>query len=159
MASVVSAVLVINAVYPAIVRSGNSITRMAAKLDERIESQVKIVYATGELDDAGTWQDVDSDSYFDVTFWVKNIGVSRIIGIEETDIFYGIAGDFARIPHSTDAGGTYPQWSYSIENGDDWTSSVTVKFWIHYQSAEASDEYLVKVITPNGSYDELYFSY
>jgi flagellar protein FlaG len=159
VASVVSAVLVINAVYPAIVRSGNSITRMAAKLDERIESQVKIVYATGELDDAGTWQDVDSDSYFDVTFWVKNIGVSRIIGIEETDIFYGIAGDFARIPHSTDAGGTYPQWSYSIENGDDWTSSVTVKFWIHYQSAEASDEYLVKVITPNGSYDELYFSY
>lgn len=159
MASVVSAVLVINSVYPAIVRSGNSLTRMAAKLDERIESQVKIVYATGELDSSGTWQDVDSDAYFDVTFWVKNIGVSRIIGIEETDIFYGTAGDFARIPHTTDAGGAYPQWSYSIENGDDWTSSVTVKFWIHYQSAEASDEYFVKVITPNGSYDELYFSY
>jgi archaellum component FlaG (FlaF/FlaG flagellin family) len=114
---VVSAVLVINSVYPAIVRSGNSLTRVATKLDERIESQIKVVYATAELDENGVWQDKGTIGKFDVNLWVKNVGASRIIGIDSTDIFYGVEGNFARIPYTTDAGGGYPQWSYSLENG------------------------------------------
>lgn len=159
VASVVSAVLVINTVYPAVVRSGNSLVRVAAKLDERIESQIKVLYATAELDKNGVWQDRDSDGKFDVTFWVKNVGSARLIGIDQSDIFYGKTGDFARIPHSSDASGLYPQWAYSIENGSDWTDAVTVKFSIHYSASQASDQYFVKVIVPTGAYDELYFSY
>ena len=82
----VSAVLVINSVYPAIVRSGNSLTRVATKLDDRIESQVKVIYATAELDEDGVWQDGGTAGKFDVDFWVKNIGVSRIISGSMADI-------------------------------------------------------------------------
>ena len=159
MGSVVSALLVINSVYPAIVRSGNSLARMAQKLDDRIESQIKVVYATGELDGDAVWQDIDSDTYFDVTFWAKNVGAARIVGIDQTDVFFGVEGDFARIPHTTDAGGTYPQWAYSIENGTDWTNAVTVKFAIHYAATKSSDEYFVKVVAPTGAYDDHYFSF
>lgn len=159
VASVVSAVLVINSVYPAIVRSGNSLTRVATKLDDRIESQIKIVYATAELDENGTWQDGGTPSYFDVDFWAKNIGASRIVGIDQADVFFGVEGDFERIPHVGDAGGSYPQWSYSIENGTVWTNSVTVNFTILYSASLASDEYYLKLIAPNGAYDDHYFSF
>ena len=151
--------LVINSVYPAIIRSGNSITRVAAKLDDRIESQIKTIYATAELDENKVWQDSGTIGKFDVDFWVKNIGSSRIIGIDQTDIFFGVNGDFARIPYTIDAGGTYPQWSYILENGTDWTNSVTVKFTILYSSSLSSDEYFVKIISPNGAYDNHYFSF
>lgn len=155
----VSAVLVINSVYPAIVRSGNSLTRVATKLDDRIESQVKVVYATAELDEDGVWQDGGTIGRFDVDFWAKNIGASRILGVEQSDIFFGVEGDFERIPHATDAGGTYPQWSYSIENGTEWTNSVTVNFTILYEASLSSDEYFLKLITPNGAYDDHHFSF
>ena len=159
MASVVSAVLVINSVYPAIVRSGNSLTRVATKLDDRIESQIKIVYATAELDENGIWQDAGTIGDFDVDFWVKNVGVSRIVGIDQTDVFFGIEGNFARIPYVTDAGGGYPRWSYTLENGTDWINSVTANVTILYDSSISSDEYFLKVIAPNGAYDDHYFSF
>ena len=159
MASVVSAVLVINSVYPAIVRSGNSLTRVAAKLDDRIESQIKVVYATAELDENGTWQDAGTVGKFDVDLWVKNIGVSRIIGIDQSDVFFGVEGDFARIPYVTDAAGGYPQWSYTIENGTEWKNSVTLNVTVLYSSSLTSDEYFLKVIAPNGAYDDHYFSF
>lgn len=159
MGSVVAAVLVINSVFPAIIRSGNSLARMADRLDDRIASQIKVVYATGELDENQTWQDVDSDTRFDVTFWAKNVGAARIIGIDETDIFFGVEGDFARIPHTTDAEGGFPQWAYTIENGTEWTNAVTVRFSIHYDATKTTDEYFVKVIAPTGAYDDHYFSF
>ena len=159
IAAVVAAVLVVNATYPAIVRSSNAIVGISQRVDQRIETQVSAVYATGELDSAGTWQDADSDTYFDVTVWVKNVGSSRILGTDQMDIFFGKAGDFSRIPYVDDAGGSFPSWSYLIENGTEWTNTVTVKISIHYQSPLASDTYLVKLITPSGAYDERYFSF
>ena len=134
-------------------------SRVGAKLDERIESQIKTVYATAELDESGVWQDTNNNSDFDIDIWVKNIGVSRIIGVDQTDIFFGVTGDFARIPHTTDASGGYPRWSYTLENGTEWTSSVTVKLTILYDSSISSDEYFVKVITPAGASDQHYFSF
>jgi hypothetical protein len=152
-------VLVINSVYPAIVRSGNSLTRVATKLDDRIESQIKVVYATAELDENEVWQDGGTAGKFDVDFWVKNVGVSRIVGVDQSDVFFGIEGDFARIPYVTDAGGGYPQWSYTLENGTEWTSSVTLNFTVLYESSLSTDEYFLKVIAPNGAYDDHYFSF
>ena len=155
----VSAVLVINSVYPAIVRSGNSLTRMSTKLDDRIESQVKTVYATAELDENAVWQDAGTIGKFDVDFWVKNVGASRLLAIDQSDVFFGVEGDFERIPYTTDAGGGYPQWSYSRENGTDWVNSVTVNFTILYSASLSSDEYFLKFIAPNGAYDDHYFSF
>lgn len=155
----VAAVVVINATYPAIVRSSNSIVEISSHMEDRIQSQIKIVYATGELNSNGVWQDTNSDGYFDVTVWVKNVGASRILGLDQMDVFLGKAGYFARIPYVTDAGSSYPRWSYTLENGTEWTTTVTVKIAIHYSSAQTSDTYVVKVVTPSGAYDERYFSY
>ena len=151
--------MVINSVLPAVMRSGNSLTRVASKLDDRIESQIKTVYATAELDENGVWQDAGTIGKFDVDFWVKNVGVSRMLAIDQSDVFFGVEGNFQRIPYTTDAGGGYPQWSYTIENGTDWTNSVTVNYTILYSSSLASDEYFLKVIAPNGAYDNHYFSF
>ena len=155
----VSAVLVVNSVYPAVIRSSNSLVRVADKMDQRIESQIKVVYATAEPDKNGVWQDVDSDGEFDITFWVKNVGSARIIGVEDSDIFYGKEGDFVRVPHVTDAGTGYPRWAYATQNGDVWINATTLRFDIHYQASQASDEYFVKVIVPTGAFDEHYFAY
>ena len=128
-------------------------------MEERIDTQISIIYATGELDSDEVWQDTDSDTYFDVTAWVKNVGSSRILGADQVDVFLGSNGTIARIPYVDDSGGSYPSWSYTLENGTEWKNTVTMKISIHYSSAQASDTYLVKVITPAGVYDEHYFSF
>ena len=151
--------LVINAVFPAITRSSNSIVRIAERVDDRIQTQVSIVYAAAELDENGIWQDTDSDTYFDVWIWVKNVGSSRILGVDQTDVFFGTEGDFERVPHSTDAGASYPQWTYVIENGSEWNNTATVKLTLHYSTTLASDTYTLKVVTPSGAYDSHFFSF
>jgi len=159
IAGVVAAVMVVNSVLPAISGSSNSIAQASAKVSDRIETQVSIVYATGELDTTGTWQDTNSDSDFDITVWVKNVGNARILDVGQMDVFLGRSGTFARIPYVDDAGASYPRWVYALENGDEWENSVTAKITIHYSSTQASDTYMVKVITPSGAYDEHYFSF
>lgn len=151
--------MVVNTTYPAIVRSSNAIVNVSERMDERIESQVSIVYGAAELDSSGTWVDTDADTYFDVWVWVKNVGSSRILGEDQMDVFLGKTGSFARIPYVADAGASYPRWSYTLENGTEWTNTVTLKITIHYSSAQTTGTYLVKVITPSGAYDEQYFSF
>ena len=159
IAGVVASALVMNAVFPAISRSGNSIVRVAQSVDDRIQTQISVVYAASELDENGAWQDTDSDTYFDVWVWVKNVGASRILGVDQTDIFFGTEGNFARIPHTNDAGGTYPQWSHTIENGTEWSTTATTKFTLHYSTTLATDTYTVKVVTPQGAFDSHFFSF
>ncbi len=151
--------MVINAVFPAITRSSNSIVRIAQKVDERIQTQVSVIYAASELDENGVWQDTDSDTYFDVWVWVKNVGAARILGVDQTDVFFGTEGNFVRVPHANDAGGTYPQWTHAIENGTEWNNTATAKITIHYSTALASDTYTVKIVTPSGAYDSHFFSF
>ncbi|MDA1128716.1 MAG: hypothetical protein O2913_08465 [Chloroflexi bacterium] len=151
--------MAINATYPAIVRSSNAVIRISDKMDQRIESQVTVVYASAELDSAGVWTDTDSDTLFDVSIWVKNVGASRLLSVDRTDVFFGKPGSYARIPYTADAGGTYPQWSFALENATEWTSAATIKITIHYSAALASDEYLVKLVVASGAYGEHYFSF
>lgn len=165
VAGVVATVLAIHSVFPAIVRSSNSVVRMADRMDDRIESQISIVYATSELDKIGVWQDTNANGKFDVPVWVKNVGASRILGIDQVDVFFGRAcsgactGSFQRIPYVTDAAGTFPQWNFTIENDTEWKSTATLKITILYSAALSSDTYLVKVVTPAGAYADQYFSF
>ena len=159
IAAVVASALVISAVFPAITRSSNSIVRIAQTVDDRIQTQISVVYGAAELDENAAWQDTDSDTYFDVWLWVKNVGAARILGADQTDIFFGTEGNFERVPHANDAGGGYPQWTYAIENGTEWTSTTTAKITIHYSTTLASDTYTAKVVTPSGAYDSYFFSF
>ena len=159
IAGVVASVLVVNAVFPALTRSSNSIVRISEKVDERIQSQVSIIYAASEKDENGAWQDTNADSKFDVWVWVKNVGASRILGIDQTDVFFGVEGNFARIPYADDAAGTYPRWTYSLENGAEWKNTVTAKIDIKYSTSLSQDTYTIKVVTPSGAYDSYFLSF
>jgi hypothetical protein len=102
---------------------------------------------------------------FDFYVWSKNVGDIRIPAVDEVDIFFGQPGGVVRVPHEDDAGGTYPQWSYTLEGGaTEWGIASTVKFDIKFDDGcpgsciQSTGTYFIRVITPNGVAAESYFS-
>jgi flagellar protein FlaG len=159
VAAVICIVLVINAVYPAITSSSGALSTISASMNESIETQIKIIHATGELDSSGNWVDTNSNGDFDVFVWVKNIGTEPVDDITRCDVF--LAGNntiWTWIPYVDYAGGSYPRWSYVIENGTEWGTATTLMIDIHYSSPLPSGPYNVKVMAPNGVSDEYDFS-
>jgi hypothetical protein len=154
LAGAVSAVILFGVVNPAVGQSGAAMASLADNVSERITSQIEIIHATGELDGDGVWQDTNSDGYFNVFIWAKNVGSSRILGIHECDLFFGQEGDFSRIPHVNDAGGGLPAWIWAIENDTEWGPTATVKLTIYFSSALSAGRYYLKVVIPNGISDE-----
>jgi hypothetical protein len=142
IAGVVCSVVIINAAFPAITGSTGAITDTAGKLSDKIRSQVKII------ETAST-----GDEFY---VWIKNVGTSRILGIESSDIFFGIEGNFARVAHGT-TGSTEPYWEYSIENASKWAPTATLKITIHNGSV-LSGSYFFKMVIPNGISDETIYS-
>ena len=145
IAGVVSAVVLYNAVYPAIAESGDALTRRQRQIDERLQSQIEIVHAA-------PWGDSDM-----AWIWVKNIGTRRISGVENCDVFFGPEGNFDSLTHGAAEGG----WEYEVEQGTEWNPSTTLKITIYNHGGEdlvPSVRYFVKVTTPNGVSDEYYFS-
>lgn len=158
IAGVVCAMLVFNAVYPAVNRGGSAMVSAAEKINDRIKSQVSIIQAIGELNASGAWQDTNGDGDFDIFVWVKNVGAARIVDIRGSDVFLGQTGSYARIHHQDYAGGVKPYWNYGLENATEWITAATLKITIHYSSTLARGTYWVKVAIPNGVSDEQYFS-
>ena len=154
LAGTITVVGLFNVVYPAVTQSGNALGRMAADVSDRVSSRVDIIHATGELDSNGAWQDTNADGYFNVFVWVKNVGSSRIQGIDECDVFFGEQGDFSRIPYVNDAGGSLPSWTWSLENDTEWKGSSTLRITIYFSSPLSSGTYFLKVAIPNGVADE-----
>jgi hypothetical protein len=148
--SIVMALLLFNNTYPAIQESSAALSSMAARNDSRMDSQIEIVHATGELDGDGWWQDTNGNGDFEVFLWVKNIGSSRIAAIEQVDVFFGPEGNFTRIPPQSQAGGSSPYWSWQVENATDWVPTATLRIAIHYSYPLSSGRYFAKVVAPNG---------
>jgi flagellar protein FlaG len=140
VAGIVCSIVVLNAVYPAITGSSGAIIEAANKIDDRIKSNIAVIEMTHE----------GSDAYI----WIKNTGISRIDGINNSDIFFGEEGNFDRIPYG---GSTAPYWEYIIENDDRWNQSATVKITVHSASA-ISGNYVFKIVIPNGLSDTKYYS-
>jgi len=63
--SMIMAVALFNAVYPAVLDSGNAISGMTRRTDERLQSQIEIIHAASELDSTGWWQDTNGNGDFD----------------------------------------------------------------------------------------------
>lgn len=156
--SMVMAVLLFNVAYPAVMESSSVMNIMTSRADERLKSHVETIHAAGEIDSSGLWQDTNGNGLFDAFIWVKNVGDTRIVPIENLDVFFGPEGNFTRIPHQSVAGGSYPYWSYELENAGQWTPSATVKIMVHYTIPLAQDRYFIKVILPNGVATEYFFS-
>ena len=146
LAGVICMIFLFNSVYPMLNRSSQAMVSMADTIDDRMKSRVNIVHAA------------NSANRTSVYLWVKNIGTSRIVSIEESDLFFGQEGDFARVPYVDDAGESYPRWAYTIENDSEWRTGATLKITISYDSDPGAGTYFAKVVIPNGISDEYYFS-
>jgi len=146
IAGVVCMIFVFNSVYPMVNRSSQAMVSMAEQVDERMKSRINIVHAA------------NSANRTSVYIWIKNVGTQRILEVEQSDLFFGMSDNFSRIPYTTDAGGTYPQWTYNLENDTEWQSSATLKLTITYSSDPGAGTYFSKFIIPNGISDDYYFS-
>lgn len=145
--SMIMSVLLFNAAYPAITRGSESITSMTNNVTRRMKSQIDIIHASGELDEGGFWQDSNTNGQFEVFLWVKNTGDIRLDPIEQTDVFFGPEGNFARIPYSSDGSSGFPYWSWTIENAANWDPNSTLKIAVHYGVPLHSGRYFAKVST------------
>ena len=146
IAGIICALFLFNSVYPMVNRSSQAMVSLADKIDERMKSRISIVHAASTADRKTVY------------IWVKNTGSSRITSIEESDVFFGKEDNFNRVPYVDDAGGSYPRWEYSLENGTEWTTGITLKITITYDSDPGTGTYFVKIVIPNGISDEYYFS-
>lgn len=103
IAAIISAGVLINAVFPVIYTLAGTISSSSHKVDERLSTDVRIVttYASGGNQSA--------------RIWLKNIGTGRIADadIRKADVFLGSQGDFIRLSLTT--GAPDPgRWTYEI---------------------------------------------
>ena len=139
-----AAFAVFNSVYPAVQRSGQSMSDAADDISDRITSRIEVIQVGA------------NDTSVDA--WVKNVGTSRIIGIENSDIFFGTDGNISIIPF-VDEASSPPYWSYQLEgDNSQWGQSVTNGIVIHLAGSLQPDVYLFKMVLPNGNSDETSFS-
>ncbi len=146
IAGIVCMIFVFNSVYPMVNRSSQAMVSMAEQVDERMKSRINIVHGANTANRTSAY------------LWVKNVGTQRVVDIDECDLFFGQSDNFSRVPYVDDAGGSYPQWSYTLENDTEWRTSATLKITISYASDPGSATYYAKFIIPNGIADEYYFS-
>lgn len=146
IAGIICSVFLFNSVYPMVSRSSQAMVSMMEKVDERMKSCIRVVHAANTSDRKTIY------------IWVKNVGTARITSIEESDVFFGQEGNFSRIPYLEDAGSSYPRWEYNLENDTEWGPGATLKITITYDADPGAGTYFIKIVTPNGTSDEYYFS-
>lgn len=146
MAGVVCMIFVFNSVFPMVNRSSQAIVSMADDMNDRLKTRVSIVHAAATADRKTVY------------VWIKNTGSSRIANIEQSDLFLGQEGNFLRVPYSAYAGSNYPRWEYEIENDTEWLPTSTIKITVTYDTDPGTGQYFVKIVIPNGTEAEYYFS-
>ncbi|MDQ1274519.1 MAG: archaeal flagellar protein FlaG [Euryarchaeota archaeon] len=150
IASVICAFGFVSAVYPSVISAGDPIMSRTDSMGDQIMTDIEILHeATGA---EGT----------EIHVWIKNVGCKEISSgtIPESDLFFGEAGNFERIPY--DKNGTLvPSWSYLIEQNEDnnWDKGETLRIKIKPADLTATgDKYFIKFSTYNGVSEETYFT-
>ena len=59
----------------------------SAKVDDRLRSDIEIIHAVGELDSGGAFADTNANGRFEIFVWVKNVGDTRVLSLDEIDVF------------------------------------------------------------------------
>ncbi len=138
---VTSSILMFNSVYPAVNQSNQAMVGMERRIDEQMRSQIEIIHG--------------AKSGNTVLLWVKNVGSTRVAGVNTSDMFFGPEGAFVRIPYGT---GT-PHWEYAVENASEWTPTATIRITVVGFSPLDPGRYFCKFVLPNGIASEYYFSW
>jgi archaellum component FlaF (FlaF/FlaG flagellin family) len=149
IAGIICSIFLFNSVYPMITRSSSAMVNMTDKINNRMQSQIQVIQATG------------STSSNKVYIWAKNIGTSRVDAVEQSDLFLGPEGNSGRISFHKNSDGSeapLPSWSYSIENGTEWGTGSTIKITVTFTDNLSPGRYTLKLVIPNGIQAEYYFS-
>jgi hypothetical protein len=142
---VIAAFGVFNGVYPAVERSSQAVSDAADVVNDRMTSQIRIIQV--------------GSSNATVEAWVKNIGTSRIAGVDASDVFFGQDGEIARIPFGDNGTAPLPHWTYQIEGRDRlWSQATTNRITIQLAGPPVAGMYDLKIVIPNGIFDETSFS-
>ena len=118
IAGIIAAMALINTAVPAVGRSSSALLMANAKASDRIKTDLEIIFSTGDI------------STNEIVFWAKNVGTKPIKPINASDIFLTTPTTVVRIPYTGSAGAD-PRWDYIIENGTEWTQTVTIKVTLH----------------------------
>ena len=148
--SMILVVMLFNAIYPAVQQGSDAVTSMAFDISDRMRHQFSVIHASAELPDGVLWQDSNGNGSYDVFAWVKNTGDVTINAVNRLDVFFGSEGNFTRIPFKVDGSAPLPNWTWSVENDTAWVPTATLQIAIHFQVAQSSGRYYLKVTLPNG---------
>lgn len=118
IASVIASIALVNAVIPAMSESSGALVTANSEAADRIRTDIEVVHVAADTSPVGEDQ---------IIVWVKNVGLNTIAPIESGDIFLTTPSEVKRLSHGS--GSEY--WDYTIENGAEWTRTVTVKMTLH----------------------------
>jgi len=138
---VVATLAIFNGLYPALTQSQGAISSAADQASDRMQSRIKIIQAGG----SGT----------QVSVWVKNIGLTTVSNIQQSDLFLSAGNSLTRVTYN---GTEAPSWSYTFPQGQaDWSQTVTIGVTITLTAPLSPGTYLVTMVLPNGVSDEVTF--
>ncbi len=130
--------VVANMLIPAVGRSGSVMVGAVDLSSYRRNTLIDVVETWGEIDDT------------QVEVWVKNVGSSRIIAVERSDVFFGPATNVQGIPYGG-TGCAAPCWSYALENDVEWNPTATLHLTLQLSSPLVfRTSYTFKMVAPNG---------
>ena len=121
IAGIVATLALINAVLPAAGKSSSALLVANSDASDRIKTDIEIVFAMGSTGDS------------EIIFWAKNVGSKAIKVIDDSDVFLTTPTTVTRVPYTGSASAD-PRWDYTIENGTQWSKSVTIKVALHMDS-------------------------
>ncbi|MCH8950194.1 MAG: hypothetical protein IIB87_07450 [Chloroflexi bacterium] len=130
--------VVANMLIPAVSRSGSVMVAAVDLSSYRRTTLIDVIETWGEVDDT------------QVEVWVKNVGSSRIIAVQQSDVFFGPAVNVQGIPYGG-TGCAAPCWSYVLENDVDWNPTATLHLTLQLSSPLVfRTNYTFKMVAPNG---------
>ena len=88
----ITASVLLAMLFPSITRTGNAIAKDRDGFVQQTSEHITLINGFSELDATATWQDTDSDTYFDVWMWVKNTGSKTITPFDDVDVFVHSSG-------------------------------------------------------------------
>jgi flagellar protein FlaG len=139
---VVATLAIFNGLYPALTQSQGAISSAADQASDRMQSRIKIIQAGS----SGT----------QVSVWVKNIGLTTVSNIQQSDFFLSAGTNL--LTRVTYNGTEAPSWSYTIPQGEtDWSQTVTIGVTITLSAPLSPGTYSVTMVIPNGVSDEVTF--
>ncbi len=150
VATIIAALVLVNALYPSLYSISGSILSMNDRATDRISTDLSVL--TEWYDPMHPAGDIALEA------WVKNTGSTTITADElnNTDVFLNTGNHMTiRIPRA--------EWSGNILNGNgdaDWGPSETIHVIVHYDpSGSSPGAWKFRMVLPDGVAAEDSFSY